>query len=69
MKKKPKRRGRKAKKSTNKPEEKKQPKKRGRKPKGGKIIKKKTIVNTKNKKISQPNIILHLKASTKRYSK
>ena len=35
--KKPLRRGRKAKKSTDKPEEKKQPKKRGRKPKGGKI--------------------------------
>ena len=63
--KKPKRRGRKAKKPTDKPEEKKQPKKRGRKPKGGKIIKKKNIADTKNKKISQPNIILHLKASTK----
>ncbi len=43
--------------------EKKVLKKRGRKPKGGKIVKN-TNKKNKNKKISQPNIILHLKASS-----
>lgn len=63
--KKPKRRGRKAKKTTQEPKEKKQPKKRGRKPKGGKIIKKKELDSKQNTKVIIPNIILHLKASTK----
>ena len=63
--KKPKRRGRKAKKSTQDPKIKKQPKKRGRKPKGGKIIKKKELDKKENTKLVIPNIILHLKASTK----
>jgi hypothetical protein len=64
--KKPKKRGRKPKKKTEgEPVVKKVPKKRGRKPKGGKIIKKKEIVKQKNLKISQPNIILHLQASSK----
>jgi len=51
-------RGRKAKKKKH------PPKKRGRKPKGGKIIKNtaKTVINTIVKK---PNIVLHLKCSTK----
>ena len=58
----PKKRGRKPKPKTNvvKPP----PKKRGRKPKGGKIIKKTpTLNNTVINK--QPNIILHLKCSSK----
>ena len=58
----PKKRGRKPKPKTNvvKPP----PKKRGRKPKGGKIIKKTTnLTNTVINK--QPNIILHLKCSSK----
>ncbi len=56
----PKKRGRKPK--AKKPEDDvpKVKKKRGRKPKGGKIIKKETFDNDKNKKI-QHNIILHLK--------
>jgi hypothetical protein len=62
---KPKKRGRKAKVNTEDTAIKKQPKKRGRKPKGGKIIKKKELNKKMNKKISTPNIILHLKASTK----
>jgi hypothetical protein len=40
------------------------PKKRGRKPKGGKIVTKIDIDN-KNKKKTIPNVILHLKCSTK----
>ena len=63
--KKPKRRGRKAKKPAQDPKIKKQPKKRGRKPKGGKIIKKKELDKKENTKLAIPNIILHLKASTK----
>jgi len=63
--KKPKKRGRKAKKKTEEPKPKKVPKKRGRKPKGGKIIQKKELDSKENKKIAIPNIILHLKASTK----
>jgi len=63
--KKPKKRGRKAKKPTADPKPKKIPKKRGRKPKGGKIIKKKELVKKENAKIAIPNIILHLKTSTK----
>ena len=42
----------------------KQPKKRGRKPKGGKIIKKNTVINKNNVYI--PNVILHLKTSVKK---
>ena len=58
----PKKRGRKPKPKTN--VEKPPPKKRGRKPKGGKIIKKTTnLTNTVINK--QPNIILHLKCSSK----
>lgn len=44
------------------------PKKRGRKPKGGKIIKNKEQKGKKNEKLPHPNIILHLKASTKEVS-
>lgn len=62
---KPKKRGRKAKVKSEDAAVKKQPKKRGRKPKGGKIIKKKELNKKMNKKVSTPNIILHLKASTK----
>jgi hypothetical protein len=59
---KPKKRGRKPK---VKPiVEKPPPKKRGRKPKGGKIINKVNITNINNEKII-PNVILHLKCSTK----
>lgn len=48
--------------------EEKKPKKRGRKPKGGKIIKAKNIVkNEENNK--NPNIILHLKCSSKDLTK
>ena len=58
----PKKRGRKPKPKTN--VEKPPPKKRGRKPKGGKIIKKTTnLTNTVINK--QPNVILHLKCSSK----
>ena len=49
--KKPKRRGRKAKKPAQDPKIKKQPKKRGRKPKGGKIIKKKELDKKENTKL------------------
>jgi predicted Zn-ribbon and HTH transcriptional regulator len=45
------------------PVEKKKPKKRGRKPKGGKIIKAKNIIETKESQNNQ-NIILHLKCSS-----
>jgi len=62
---KPKKRGRKPKKPTSDPKPKKIPKKRGRKPKGGKIIKKKELDKKENAKITMPNIILHLKTSTK----
>ena len=58
-----KKRGRKPKPKTNngvKPP----PKKRGRKPKGGKIVTKIDIDN-KDKKKTIPNVILHLKCSTK----
>lgn len=58
----PKKRGRKPKKKTNEPKP--PPKKRGRKPKGGKIIKKNTNLQ-KNEVIQKPNIILHLKCSSK----
>jgi len=62
---KPKKRGRKPKKPSSDPKPKKIPKKRGRKPKGGKIIKKKELDKKENAKITMPNIILHLKTSTK----
>ena len=58
----PKKRGRKPKPKTN--VEKPPPKKRGRKPKGGKIIKKTPTLNN-NVINKQPNIILHLKCSSK----
>ena len=57
--------GRKETKPTSHTKPKKIPKKRGRKPKGGKIIKKKELVKKENAKIAMPNIILHLKTSTK----
>tara|TARA_B100000035_G_scaffold16336_1_gene13196 strand:- start:4905 stop:5882 length:978 start_codon:yes stop_codon:yes gene_type:complete len=63
VKKVPKKRGRKPKKK-NPNEPKPPPKKRGRKPKGGKIIKKNQNLE-KNEIIKQPNIILHLKCSSK----
>ena len=57
-----KKRGRKPKKTTNK----KVPnKKRGRKPKGGKIIKTDLLSEQNQQNIVEPNIILHLKCSTK----
>jgi len=59
----PKKRGRKPKKKTNLIE-KPPPKKRGRKPKGGKIIKKNEKIKTSTI-TQQPNIILHLKCSSK----
>lgn len=62
MSKQPKKRGRKPKKK--KDQEKPPPKKRGRKPKGGKIIKKNTVINKNN--IYVPNVILHLKTSAKK---
>ena len=58
----PKKRGRKPKKKA--VIEKPPPKKRGRKPKGGKIIKKNDKIKSSIEK-TQPNIILHLKCSTK----
>ena len=46
----------------------KKPKKRGRKPKGGKIIKAENLIKEKNEK-QNPNIILHLKCSSKDLNK
>ena len=59
---KPKKRGRKPKKTA--PKEKPPPKKRGRKPKGGKIIKKNNITNTNKTPLQETNIVLHLKCSS-----
>ena len=64
--KKPKKRGRKSKKKLKKDlPEKKIPKKRGRKPKGGKIIKNISSTISSGTTDDTPNVILHLKASTK----
>ena len=59
-----KKRGRKPKPKTAAQSEKPPPKKRGRKPKGGKIITK-IELDDKNKNKTIPNVILHLKCSTK----